>query len=693
MEHEDFLKEMVKSVYAGRLASIDNVGLVIQGVASPIKFKSGDSNAVNRYFTTKISSIYADVELSYDVLPRFWPKKLSGSLYLKTPQFIPSISYDSIRPDKITTYYKQSVSIEIADEPDYTSYEEQLFAKRREHLFNAVMSKLSWADYAGKWVTSFDGRLSIDAQNLKDLKGITNFLGDNCELGSLQIKNFEGEVMDLTDFKFARLNLVDCRFDSIKGMPEKMFSLTIKNATRYSTPFDNDIKQFDIKFPRILQDNLIIYSEDGKHPEQSLFDFGDMTVLGDLRLKNINAVGKIAQSDVLADIVDSFKMRAAPKAVEIINVNRDLDFSYNDRLNIEVSGSLLSIRVENSKTPKCTNLKCQPTNLILKGITGSYLADDSLPYASIYMIFKDCSATVINALSAKCAIAKPTDYYTVFIEGLPQNGDSILDLGGFKDAGFISVDGYQFDKAKIANIKKKLLIKYPLFSKSALDKEELVHLTKMRTTVYNIDGQKPWQTRSMDEIPEYETLYLNMKNYHKDLKSLKPVISVANFMDRFVDYSYALDDIRVSKFDTNDTIWANPIHFLYDLVSVFGPDGAIPLHDSVFTNSKIPPEYQDWFEEYIDHNKGSYLLVNVLRYVDAIYRFTKTMPNNIEELFDGAITLKMAKTIKNSTDINLLTEWNWVTQQDYADETLNGFKIALRNIANRILASISVGGF
>ena len=695
MENEELVKDMVKSVYSGKLHTINEDGLVIIGESTPINFKSGNFDAVNRYFTTKISSINADVVLSYDVLPRFWPKKLEGSLYLKGPQFIPNINYRSLRPDKITTFYGKHGE-EISDESVYSNYEEQIVAKRNEQLFDTNMTKLSWADYAREWDTSFSGRLTIDAQNLKDLKGISNFLGDNCELGNLTIENFEGEVMDLTNFKFDRLDLVDCRFDSIKGMPEIMFSLTIKNASRYSTPFDNDIKQFGIKFPRILRDDLIVYSEDDKHPEQSLFDFGEMTVLGDLCLKNINSVGKITQPDVLADIVSSFKMRSASKSVEIINVNRSLDFSYNDKFNVELSGAFLSIRVENSKTPKCSDLKNNPINVILKGITGSYLSDDSLPCANTSLIFKDCSVAVINAFSAKCATAYPKDFYAVFIEGLPQNSDCTLDLSGFKDAAFISVDGYQFDNTQIPSIKKKLLIKCPQFSKSNLDKSSIANFTKMRTTVYDIFGQKPWKGRSVDKICEYETLPLKMKRYTANLKDLKPVVSVENFTDRFADLTFNIEDIEISHFDARDVVWDNPIHILCNLASDAKAPDALPLVDNVFSNLKIPQEYRQQFEDYVDQNekwRNFALFTNVLRYVDAAYRFTGTMPADIEDLFDGAITPKLAGIIIESINTELCADWNWITRKVYATETLTCFKAALCNAAKRVLADIAVGGF
>lgn len=694
MGNEELVKDMVKSVYCGKLHAINDDGLIIIGESTPIDFKSGDFNAVNRYFTTKISSINADVVLSYDVLPRFWPKKLDGTLYLKCPQFIPDVNYDGLRPDKITTFYGKNGG-GIAEEPDYSDYEEQIAAKRNEQLFDTNMAKLSWANYARKWDTSFSGGLTIDAQNLKDLKGITNFLGDNCELGNLRIENFEGKVMDLTDFKFARLDLVDCRFDSIKGIPEIMFSLTIKNASRYSNHFDNDIKQFGIKFPRILREDLAIYSEDNKHPEQSLFDFGDMTVLGSLSLKNINAIGKISQVDVFTEEDVSFK-RPSSELVEIINVNRGLDFSYNDKFNVEVSGQLLSIRVENSKTPKCSDLKNNPINVVLKGISGSHLADDSLPYANTSLIFKDCSASVINSFSAKCAIANPKDFYTVYIEGLPQNDDCVLDLSGFKDAGFISVDGYQFDNTQIPNIKKKLLMKYPQFSKSNLNKSSIANFTKMRSTIYEMFGQKPWKGRSVDKISEYETLALKMRRYTANLKDLKPAVSVENFTDRFVDLTFNIEDIDISHFDARDVVWDNPIHILCDLASNTKKFDALSLVTNVFSNLKIPQEYRQQFEDYIDQNekwRNLALFTNVLRYVDAAYRFTGTMPADIEDLFDGAITPKLAGIIIESINTELRDDWNWITHQDYATETLKCFKAALCNAAKRVLADIAVGGF
>jgi len=694
MNYEEFASDMTKSIYRGKLHDINDDGLVIIDETTPIDFKSGDFDAVNRYFATKISSINADVVLCYDVLPRFWPKKLDGSLYLKSPQYIPDINYDGLRPDKITTFYGKHGE-EITDEPDYSDYEEQIAAKRNEQLFNVVMTKLSWEDYAGKWDTSFSGSLTVDAQNLKDLKGIANFLGDNCELRYLRIKNFKGKVMDLTDFKFTSLELVDCRFDSIKGLPVIMFSLTIKNASRYSTQFDSDIKQFDIEFPRILKEGLIVYFENDKHPEQSLFDFGEMTMLGDLGLKNINAVGKISQLDVFTDEDVSFKSSSS-KLVEIINVNQGLSFSYNDKLNIEVFGSLLSIRVENSKTPKCIDLKNQPINVVLKGISGSYLSDDSLPYANTSLIFKDCSVAVINSFSAKCAVADPKNQYAVFIEGLLQGTDRVLDLSGFKDAAFISVDGYQFDNTHIPNTKKKLLINYPQFSKSTLNKSSIANFAKMRTTIYDIFGQKPWEGRSVDEISEYETLSLKMKRYRRYLKDLKPVVSVENFTDSFVDLTFTIEDIEMSHFDASDVVWDNPVHILCDLASNTKETDTLSLVYTVFSNLKIPQEYCQQFEDYVDQNekwRNFALFTNVLRYVDAVYRFTGTMPANIEVLLDGAITPKLAEIIIKSIDAELRADYNWITQQDYATESLTCFKAALCSAAKRVLANISIGGF
>lgn len=520
-------------------------------------------------------------------------------------------------------------------------------------------------------------------------------MGDNCELGYLRIKNFEGKVMDLTDFKFTSLELVDCRFDSIKGLPEIMFALTIKNASRYSTQFDNDIKEFDIKFPRILRGDFIIYSEDDKHPEQSLFDFGEMTMLGDLSLKNINAVGTINQVDVFTDEDASFKSSSS-KLVEIINVNQDLDFSYNDELNIEVSGYLLSIRVENSKTPKCVDLKNQPINVVLKRISGSYLADDSLPYASTSMMFKDWSVEVINSFSTKCDVANPKDYYAVFIEGLPQNSDCVLDLSGFKDAAFISVDGYQSDSTHIPNIKKKLLINYPQFSRSTLDKSSIANFAEMRTTIFDMFGQKPWKDRSVDKISEYETLSLNIKGYRRYLKDSTPVISVRNFTDRFVDLTVNIEDVEISHFGVSAIVWDNSIHILCDLAPIAKKTDAVSLMDAVFLNLKIPQEYRQQFEDYVDQNekwRNLALFANVLRYVDAAYRFIGTMPANIEDLFDGAITPKLAEIIIKSNGVELRSNFNWITHQDYATESLTCFKAALCSAAKRVLANISIGGF
>ena len=456
---DHLIRGLAASVYGVVPKNIDDDGIDLSDFCKDLDFSSGNEAELCTYFTTKVSKFSGFLSLSYDVKPKYWPASFSGTLFLKSPEYVPAYNYQKLGLDKITTTWACTIPKREA-EPNETDKIRESVDRLNRKIFDQLMTNLSWENYDGKFHMNFVGGLKIDASRLKDLKGISEMINITQPLLALTIENWCGKTLDLSEFEFNELELYECKFDEIVGLPSELDKLVIRNASKYTPALSLDDCKFEIKFPQRL-DNFLCYNDNPVDGILPFFDFGGMTVTHKLCLKNINANGSVSL----------LPKNYIINVLSLTNINQGYARKYDKELDISVFNSCSFIKIENTKTPTFKNFESSTHELVLSGITDELLTDDSLPPATDTSLFKNCSPNVINLISAKSDALQLSSPYRVFIEGIQQDGDAMLDLRGFKDALVISVNGDQYDRSLIGRDTKKLLIKYPQWSKTEVSIE------------------------------------------------------------------------------------------------------------------------------------------------------------------------------------------------------------------------------
>lgn len=683
---EHLIRELVASIYGVIPNSITDDGLDLSEFHRNIDFSSGNETELKRYFNTKISTFMGSVSLSFDVKPKYWPASFNGFLYLKCPTYVSTYDYSSVGVDKLTATWGWSITERIIEVGEENKIQESV-NRQNEHIFDRVMTNLSWSNYAGKFHTNFSGALKIDASRLKDLKGIPEMVEVTQPLMSLIIENWCGKTLDLSGFKFNELELYECKFDEIIGLPDNLDKLTIRNAGRYTPILSLDECKFVIKFPQQM-DSFLCYNDTQGDGILPLFDFGKMTVAHKLYLKNINAIGSVSLSSNHYII----------NILGLGNINQGYARKYDKDFDIAVYSTCAYINVENTKTPVFKDFEDATYELILSGITDELLTDDSLPPATSIYVFKDCSSSVINLLSAKSGALKLDSPYPVIIDGLQQDGDAVLDLRGFKDALFVSANGGQYDESVIGRSPKKLQIKYPQWSKTNVAKEDINR--KQLIEDCSIDD---WFISSKDENQSdtkiSDLLGESFNAIERCLKTNTPICLIHNFFDCALSIEAEDVDLEKTRLIVEHTVLDNPAHLMSKKLYDNGQYGIEKFVTILFSSLCVDGNDRAAFEEYIK-TKGfsSFLdgyLDKLLVYLELVYQASGKLTVSIEDKLDGAITVDVARSIIDRYEHISNRKWFRTPTFTITDvsKVAEAYHTALLNVSSRVVSSQMIGGF
>lgn len=686
---DHLIRGLTASVYGVTPKNIDDDGIDLSNFCKDLDFSSGNEAELCTYFTTKVSKFSGFVSLSYDVKPKYWPASFAGTLFLKSPEYVPAYNYQVLGLDKITTTWARSIPKREAL-PNETDKIRESVDRLNRKIFDQLMSNLSWANYAGKFHMNFAGGLKIDASRLKDLKGIPEMINTTQPLLSLVIENWCGKTLDLSEFKFNELELYECKFDEIVGLPSELDKLVIRNASKYTPALSLDDCKFEIKFPQRI-DDFLCYNDNLVDGILPLFDFGGMTVIHKLCLKNINANGSVS-------LLPANYIR---NVLSLVNINQGYARKYDKELGISVFNSCSFIKIENSKIPTFKNFESSTHELFLSGITDELLTDDSLPPATYISLFKDCSSNVINLISTKCGALQLNKPYRVFIEGIQQDGDAVLDLRGFKDALVISVNGDQYDRSLIGRDTKKLLIKYPQWSKTKVSKEAIKAFREFNNVDYTIfDWFEPKDAKGAINTTIRDLLLNHVYDVDKCLETGTPVCLIHNFFDRLLVIEAEDADLAKTRLIVKDIILDNPAHLLSKELYDNDTFGIEKFKTVLFSSFCVNYEDRDAFEQRIkNEDYKSFLnkyLVNLLYYINYGHQASGKPPETIEDKIDGAVTIDVARGIIDNYKIKSDKDW-WgsfnILPVEIDRKVADAYHTALFNVASRVVSTQLTGGF
>ena len=687
---DNLIRGLTASVYGVTPKNIDDDGIDLSDFCEDLDFSSGNEDELRRYFTTKVSKFSGFLSLSYDVKPKYWPASFSGTLFLKSPEYVPAYTYQELGLDKITTAWAWTIP-NRKEEPNETDKICESVERLNRKIFDQLMSNLSWANYAGKFHMNFAGRLKIDASRLKDLKGIPEMINTTQPLLTLTIENWCGKTLDLSEFEFNELELYECKFDEIVGLPSELDKLVIRNASKYTPALSLDDCKFEIKFPQQL-DNFLCYNDNPVDDILPVFDFDGMTVTHKLCLKNINANGSVSL----------LPKNYIINALSLVNINQGYARKYDKELDISVFNSCSFIKIENSKTPTFKNFESSTHELFLCGITDELLTDDSLPPATDTSLFKDCSPNVINLISAKSDALQLNSPYRVFIEGIQQDGDAVLDLRGFKDALVISVNGDQYDRSLIGRDTKKLLIKYPQWSKTEVSIEANEDFKNYNNVDYTItDWFEPKDAKGAINTTIRDLLLNHVYDVDKCLETGTPVCLIHNFFDRLLVIEAEDADLAKTRLIVKGAVLDNPVHLLSKELYDNDTFGIEKFKTVLFSSFCVNHEDRDAFERRIKaEDYKTFLneyLDNLLFYINFTYQATGKLPESIEDKIDGAITIDVAHEIIDNYKRISTRDWWWKNFNTITDvsgkKVAEAYHTALFNEASRVVSTQLIGGF
>lgn len=686
---DHLIRELTESVYGVVSKNIDDDGIDLSDFRKDLDFSSGNEDELRRYFNAKVSKFSGLVSLSYDVKPKYWPASFAGTLFLKSPAYVSAYNYQKLGLDKITTTWAYTIPKREAV-PNETDKIRESVDRLNRKIFDQLMTNLSWENYDGKFHMNFAGALKIDASRLKDLKGIPEMINTTRPLLVLTIENWCGKTLDLSEFEFNELELYECKFDEIVGLPSELDKLVIRNASKYTPALSLDDCKFEIKFPQRL-DNFLCYNDNPVDGILPVFDFDGMTVSHKLCLKNINAIGSVSL----------VRVNYLINVLSLVNINQGYARKYDKELDISVFNSCFFIKIENSKTPTFKNFESSTHELVLCGITDELLTDDSLPPATYMSLFKDCSSNVINLISAKSDALQLDRPYRVFIEGIQQDGDAVLDLRGFKDALVISVNGDQYDRSLIGRDTKKLLIKYPQWSKTKFSKEAIEAFKECN----NINDAITDWFESKDAKKEINTtirdlLLNNVYDVDKCLETDTPVCLIYNFFDRLLVIEAEDADLAKTRLIVKEAVLDNPVHLLSKELYDNDTYGIEKFKTVLFSSFCVNHEDRDAFEQRIKNEDClSFLekyLDNLLFYIDAVYQVSGKLPISIEDKLDGAITIDIAREIVDNYKKIVNRDWwgsfDTVTKAD-GRKVAEAYHTALFNVSSQVVSVQMTGGF
>lgn len=687
---DHLIRELTASVYGVVPKNIDDDGIDLTDFCKNVDFSSGNEDELRRYFNAKVSKFSGFVSLSYDVKPKYWPASFKGTLFLKSPEYVPAYNYQELGLDKITTTWAWTIPNRKV-EPNETDKIRESVDRLNRKIFDQLMSNLSWANYAGKFHMNFAGGLKIDASRLKDLKGIPEMINTTQPLLTLTIENWCGKTLDLSEFEFNELELYECKFDEIVGLPSELDKLVIRNASKYTPALSLDDCKFEIKFPQRLHE-FLCYNDKPVDGILPFFDFGEMTVSHNLCLKNINAVGNV--SLLLVNYIMS--------VLSLVNINQGYARKYDKELDISVFNSCPFIKIVNSKTPTFKNFESSTRELFLSGITDELLTDDSLPPATCMSLFKDCSLKVTNLISAKSGALQLHSPYHVFIEGIQQDGDAVLDLRGFKDALVVSVNGDQYDRSLIGRDTKRLLIKYPQWSKTKVSKEAIEAFRECNNVDYTIiDWFEPKDAKGAINTTIRDFLFNHVYDVDKCLETGTPVCLIHNFFDRLLVIEAEDADLEKTRLIVKEAVLDNPAHLLSKELYDNDIYGIGKFENVLFSSFCVNHEDRGAFEQRIKNEDcWSFLenyLDNFLFYIDSVYQATGKLPESIEDKIDGAITIDIAhEIIDNYKRISTRKWWgadfNTITNVS-GKKVAEAYHTTLFNVSSRVVSTQLTGGF
>lgn len=428
------------------LQDIDTSDGLNLSFSTKVAFNSGDRVAVRRFFTTKINKSSVSVDLCRDVIPDYFPKIMQGTLYLKDPTYKTTIDYSRLPPFLCTTYRGQIDKMcDVAGlSPDYINQE------TNKQKFEEAFSHYSWSNYPRALPKKVYGSLIVDGKHLTDLNGVPRIIGTDDDPKCLWLKNYDGKIIDLSDFKFGSLILEECCFQKLIGLPKVLDILIIKEGRKFENGNLKYKHHFDIKFPKIVRRKFVIDSQGFMAGRKPTYNIGDMHAYGIVGLRNVYIDGNLAIEEEDDGCVHF------GTTLELTNVNSTKGKPFTGNLTVEVNRELEHLLVENSDIPKFNKPTSHASIAICKRLNTPNLPETKPCIAARTMIFDDCDESVLRAVCNNNFTKSHVRILGIFGK---LNANKTLDLTEFTNLTALLVNGRQQDINLIDN--KPLSIKLP----------------------------------------------------------------------------------------------------------------------------------------------------------------------------------------------------------------------------------------
>lgn len=437
--------------------SVIDTGASLQNIYTPdginlnfrtkVSFKSGDTKALSKYFTTKINKCNLDVELCRDVVPDNFPRFMNGNLYLKDPSYVSANDYSELPPFLCSTYRGS-----IDRFYNITGYlAENITPEINERKFKETYEHYSWASYPRKLPNQIYGSLIVDCGHLTDLDGLPRIIGTEEHPKCLWLKDYDSKIIDLRDFKFGSLILENCCFQKLLGLPEVIDTLVIKEGRKFENGNLKYRHHFDIVFPKIVRERFVIHSQGFTAGRQPTYNIGDMHVYGPVSLRNAFIDGNLYLEDPQNE---NSRQR---KFLELVNINSIKGKSFSGNLTVGLKKNLEHLWIENADIPEFHTPISNARSVVCKNLKRINLPEINPRLAGRTMIFDECDDSVLQAV---CNNAQ-SKFGVKFLGILSKfKAGEVIDLTEFKNLSALLIDGRQRDINSIDT--KPLTFKLPI---------------------------------------------------------------------------------------------------------------------------------------------------------------------------------------------------------------------------------------
>lgn len=624
-----------------------------------VSFKSGDGNALSKYFTVKINECGLSVTLCRDVVPKYFPKIMQGDLYLKDPFYVASTDYRLMQSNLCSTYFGYIDGAYDAT----TSNAGNINQESNHNIFTEAFEKYSWSSYPRALPNKVYGSLIIDGGHLSDLNGVPHIIGNEGHRNCLWLKNYDSKIIDLRKFKFGSLILEDCCFQKLVGLPEVMDFLIIKEGRKFEQGRLKYRHHFDIQFPEIVRNKFSIQSQGFAVGRKPTYNIGDMIVYGAVSLRDVYIDGNLYLENHDGDLWTD------PSAyLELDNVNTIKGETYTGNLTVIVDKTLRGIRIENSDIPEFNTPTSHASTIICKNLKKANLPEAEPRISGNTMIFDNCDTSVLRTLCNNSQSKSNVKILGILGEF---ESNTALDLTPFTGLSALLIDGRQRDANQLDN--KPLLLKLPYIE--PIDEQYEKYLPHTSNLFFPDLFQLTMNTNEIQIwVAEYETNFTecgiiknanaaNTKQYAVVFANLLPYTLSCNW-ESIKDVQY--DFVKVK------------IHNPFEFFAKFGDKFPHSLYGVLFEEFALTGQYKKLFEgrltvKQTPHDEACMdFFSNFADYLDLMNQIGKPI-TNVAPLVEGIIT---PETIQHFTDE---TPSDYISGYDFTDRFFSNYCFAHYN--------------